>query len=182
MCISEEAVRHRIWIAIGIACLCATLMCGGLALATQRDPVVNHTALMVAKERWLAQRPASYRMLLEESNCITDYQVRDELVAWGYEMPCGRHGRTISSLFLLIEEYERLEPVCVGSGCPCKRVTTLNVRYDVALGFPREIAIRAQLWPNWQNGAFWQAIVTMRSNPCDQIGGRMITVKELVAN
>jgi hypothetical protein len=179
---SEEAMRQRVWIVLGLISLLATFACSGMALAAHPDPVVDHAALSAAKERWAEHRPASYRMLLEESNCTTDYQVREELVAWGYEMPCGRHGRTISSLFLLIEEYEQLVPVCVGSNCLCKRVTTLDVRYDVVLGFPREIAIRARLWPNWQNGAFWQAIVATRSNPCNQSGGRMIRVKELVAN
>lgn len=175
-------MRYRVWTILGVACLLATLTCGGMALAAQRDPTAERATWLAAKERWNARGPSSYRMLLEESSCTTEYQVREDRVAWGYETPCGRRGRTVSSLFTIIEEYARLEPVCVGNGCPCKRVTTLDVRYDPELGFPAEIAIHVRHWPNWQSSAFWQAALDTRSNPCGKRGGRVITVMGLFAN
>lgn len=49
-----------------------------------------------------------------------------------------------------------LDPV---AGCVCRNAVSLQVEYDPALSFPREIIVRLAWQANWQSLAYWRATV-----------------------
>jgi Family of unknown function (DUF6174) len=172
-------MRTRVLLGSSVLILLAALFCAGLAMVYSQGSGVQEGDLLLAKQRWETNGSSSYRMVLEEANCVTDYQVRGGRVVWGYETPCGRYGRTVPSLFALVQDYAIAKPECFGPACRCQRITTLNVRYDATLGFPEHIHIQMREWPNWQSAAFWQAAMSRMANPCNQTGAWKITVQGL---
>jgi hypothetical protein len=168
--------RRRIWLVFVVLGTIAIASCGGVAFAMRDDASARKEAWHAARQRWEVQNLQTYRMVLQEATCVTDYQVKEGRVVWGYETPCGRYGRTVPQLFELIRQYDAAKPKCFGPECRCEQVTTLTVRYDPAFGFPQHIGIQMRLWPNWQNAAFWQAAIDTRANPCQQTGAWNITV------
>jgi hypothetical protein len=134
-----------------------------------------------AQQRWGQRSFRDYRMVLSQGRCTTDYEVRDERVAWGHETPCGRgQARSVTNLFSMIGDATEIR-TCADATCACERITTTNVRYDSALGYPLRIAIRSFSQPNWGSGAFWQALGNQQAYPCStQISERLIEVIEIV--
>jgi hypothetical protein len=167
---------HRsVWLLIGFATL---LICTAVLFLIMRPSATTQgQERSNALARWEKRTFSRYRMVLEDANCTTDYEVNAEHVAWGHEVPCGRgQARTVANLFALIVPNQS---VCVGAGCPCERITALQVRYDAILGYPQRIAIRTQLWPNWQSSIFWNALATNFRNPCSGGNERVLTVRGL---
>ncbi|MDZ4720670.1 MAG: hypothetical protein SH847_19620 [Roseiflexaceae bacterium] len=170
-------MRRSVSILIGSTILFLLLACVLLTLIMRPSAEAQVQERRNAVARWEKRTFSKYRMVLEDGNCTTDYEVVAEHVSWGYETPCGRgQARPVASLFALIEPDRS---VCVGTGCPCERVTSLQVRYDTILGYPQRIIIRNQIWPNWQSGAFWNALTTRQGNPCSGGNERVLTVRGL---
>lgn len=131
--------------------------------AEQRERTARY---QTAIQRWAARGFVAYRMVIEQGNCTTDYEVRNERVVWGHETPCGRgQARSVTNLFEQIV-YGQERVACVGSGCVCEQHTTVDVQYDPQLGYPNLITLRTQLVPNWRERRFWELVLKNRELPC----------------
>ena len=134
-----------------------------------------------AQARWQARSFANYRMVLEDGACQMDYEVRNERVAWGYELTCGRgNARTVSNLFEYIRTQQHSAPACMVARCLCRKSTTLEVRYHARLGYPTRIAVTTSAWPNWSRAEFWQYLLSRAHNPCGMPSSRVISVVNLL--
>jgi hypothetical protein len=176
----EVTVRMRSRLFLGaLGLLLMVAACAALALASPTTES-RWRAHADAMRRWEKRDFTRYRMVIEEDGCTADYEVRAEHVAWGHELPCGRgQPRAVSNLFLLIDTGTS-EPECVGNRCACQRHTTIDAHYDPQLGYPQRIVVRAQIWPNWRDAAFWSQLFEQRRNPCAGGSERALTVKELI--
>lgn len=173
-------MRRSVGFLIGATLLVVLLGCGALVLIMPQTAAAQEQARRSAMARWETRTFSRYRMVLEEANCTTDYEVNAERVRWGHETPCGRgQARSVANLFALIAP-DPSSSICLGSGCLCKRVTSLTVHYHPTLGYPQQIAIRNSIWPNWQNGMFWSALTQNLRNPCSGGNQHILTVRSLI--
>ena len=162
------------------ATLLVLLVCAALMLVLRPTVQAQRQERRNALARWETHGLLTYRMVLAEANCTTDYEVKAEQIIWGHETPCGRgQARTVTNLFAMTTN-DSDSSVCIGVSCLCKRVTSYDVRYDVTLGYPQQITIRTQMWPNWQSAAFWNVLSTHLRNPCSGGSERILTVRGLI--
>ncbi|HEU5086093.1 MAG TPA: hypothetical protein VFT99_01565, partial [Roseiflexaceae bacterium] len=102
----------RRWLSVVVAAL---VLVGCVALAGMAGWFSALESVDQAQARWQARPFVNYRMVLEDGACQMDYEVRNERVAWGYEVTCGRgNARTVSNLFEYIRTQQHSAPACMG--------------------------------------------------------------------
>ncbi|MEN9935330.1 MAG: hypothetical protein RLZZ387_1909 [Chloroflexota bacterium] len=123
-------------------------------------------------DRWHAQAPESYRVVVEVSftgrTCLQEIEVRGDAKSILHDT-CG--SSWISTLWVprLFELGQRLErpAECFPSNrnCVCQRVRIGSIEYDPELGFPGSIVWRRELRPNWHNPAYLARMLETRELP-----------------
>lgn len=152
------------------------------ALLALREPAAAGSGLVEARERWVANGLARYRLsLTQQTRDVRTGAVgtcAQEMVADGEQVTavrnsCGMPATwTVPRLFNWIAELEREENRCYPdpSMCACQGAITTTVRYDEALGYPREVVYEWHKRPNLMNAAYWRSLLDRSFPGCDKDG------------
>jgi hypothetical protein len=126
-----------------------------------------------AEGRWAAQSFSAYRMALriEYLNrvCYQEFEVQDEHVRKTLRDSCRVSwfsSLTVERLFDIIQRIEQA-PICYPDSepCACRLVRIGTVSYDPQIGYPREIAYRREVQPNWWHVDFWKRLWDRKNLP-----------------
>lgn len=181
-----DRLRRGRWLwvaAVGALALLLSLA----ALLTTRQPAAAQVTLIEARERWASQPVAAYRLTLtrktsapgNSQNCQQEVEVLAEQVTRALSNDCGQPADwTVTRLFDWIAELELQGGRCYPgpARCACQGSIVTSVRYDEALGYPREILYTWRKSPNLMNPAFWSTVLDRSFVGCDRddLGGEVV--------
>jgi hypothetical protein len=165
-------MKPRLRLIIVVVTLALTLAVAALLLR----PAQARSGLAEARSRWSAAGPASYRLrLTQQTNagaCDQEVVVRGER-AEAVRNSCGQPATwTAPRLFNWIAELESDPVQCYPDTtmCACRGSTSTSVRYDEALGFPREIVYEWRKLPNLTHPAYYRSLLDRSFPGCDHDG------------
>ncbi len=141
----------------------ATVLALGVAALLLR-PAQAESGLAEARARWEAGALPSYRLRITRQ--MAGGACNQEMIARGdavteLQNSCRQPTNwTVSRLFNWVAELERQPTRCYPgpSRCACQGTAVTTVRYDEALGFPREIVYEWRKRPNLAHPAYWQSL------------------------
>lgn len=121
-----------------------------------------HTA--EAHARWQAAAPRHYLLRTREDVrgriCGQQVEIRDEQLVRILSNTCQHPNLwTVTWLFAFADPAGRAPDRCVqtsGTSCVCRASTEVEVEYDPALGFPRQIIARETWRADWQSLGYWR--------------------------
>jgi hypothetical protein len=141
------------------------------------QPLLARQGFEQARARWNARPFSNYRLVAQDGQCTYNVLVRKGQVNAGLSDGCVFRARTVDTLFTIIERNRQLNAVCGPRGCLCQILTRVQASYHPELGYPTEIRIAAELYPNWSNPDVWRTMLaTGRSPECGAASGRSIQV------
>jgi hypothetical protein len=147
-----------------IFALVALIGCGA-------PPGISHES---ARRLWEARLVHHYLLRVDDEargiRCDQAIEVRGEEFERLVSSTCARPiPWTVSSLFIyaawMRADAGRCVRQVVGVGCICRAEVQLQVVYDRALGYPREIQLRQSWRPTWGEQAYWRHAVQSRALP-----------------
>jgi hypothetical protein len=163
--------RLRLMIVVGALALAL-----GLAGLLLMRPARAESGLAEARERWAAAAPPSYRLRLTQQTsagaCDQEVVTQNER-AEAVRNSCGQPASwTVPRLFDWIAELERDPVRCYPDTkmCACRGATSTSVRYDEALGFPREIVYEWRKLPNLTHPAYYRSLLDRSFPGCNHDG------------
>ena len=135
--------------------------------------------LLLAQSRWLARRPARYRLVVQEDtddrSCRQSVEVQDEQVQTVLEDHCGRATQwTISSLLDWISLRAQTSSPCASASiaCACQEYRSTRAVYDPKLGYPYTVMYQQNVLPNRTYRDVWQRLLSDKILPaCAQATG-----------
>jgi hypothetical protein len=167
----SHVVRNRFF-----AALAATLLLAVFAFFGAQ-PLLAHTQYEQARERWAARPFGNYRLVAQDGQCTYNVLVRNGQVNAGLSDGCVFRARTIDTLFMIIERNRQLNTVCGQRGCLCQVLTRVRAAYHPEYGYPTQIQIAAEQYPNWSSPDVWRSMLaTGRVPACGATSGRSIDV------
>lgn len=164
-----------------MSALAFILMGSGLIALSPRVETRN-TQRMNALERWKAQAPNDYRIVVQirlaTLTCFQELEIRGGEIAGTIHDTCNRSwlgDLTIERLFELSTRLER-PPECFPSSqdCVCQRLRVGNIDYNPRLGYPQILDWRREVRPNWIHTDYWERLWTTRNiSPCTSARQRL---------
>jgi hypothetical protein len=163
-----KSIARRRLLMCGLLFLPSCMLLGVMIWPT--TPSVRRAA---AQGRWAARPFASYRIALRveflNQACFQEIEVQGERVAKTISDTCQTSSFSSLTAGRLFEISERVEqaPTCYADSepCACQQLRIGKIDYDTELGYPREIAYRRVVQPNWTHLDFWKRLWARRSLP-----------------
>jgi len=166
---SRSAFRiGRAIIAIGAAFVLSGMLLGVIGLP--QTPGARRAA---AEHLWEARPFSAYRvaMRIEFWNrvCFQEVEINGERVQKLLSDTCSAPSFASLTVPRLFDIGERMDqaPSCYPDAepCACRLIRLGTVDYDPQLGYPRKIAYRREIQPNWSHPDFWKRLADRHTLP-----------------